>query len=124
MATTYDSSASSAKDKARLLLGDTNPENVSDGWIFTDEEITSFLTIGFNEGVAQLALSAASRFAQYPDEEETPGDHRMKWSERVKNWRELAKQMRSSIDPTGAITRRNGRVGAIKNPATNKIRNA
>lgn len=119
MASTYSSSIATPKDRARLLLGD----NGADGGVFllTDEEIAAFLaTLHFNEAVAQLADSLAVRFAQYPDETETPGGHTIKWTERVTAWQELAKRMRSASGPS--TRRRPAYLGALTNPTENNLR--
>lgn len=119
MSATYNpSDPSTPNDKARLLLGDTGV----DGGVFllTDEEILAFTgSIAFNEAVAQLALSLATRFAQYPDETTTPGGHKTKWSERIKAWTDLAKTLRDSPDPllAGGPRRRMGALGSMTNPA-------
>ena len=124
MATTYNPTTitPSAKDRARKLLGDTGV----DGGVFLlqDEEIIAEVNaLGFNEGVAQLALGLASRFAQYPDEVDTPGGTTTKWTERVAAWKDLAKSIRLAPDPTDARPRKTvARLGLLKNPVNSKIR--
>jgi len=119
MASTYNSSnPSTPNDKARLLLGDTGV----DGSVFllTDEEIAAFVgSLPFNEGVAQLAMGLATRFAQYPDETTTPGGTKTKWSERIATWKALAKDLRESPDAIalGGTRRRMGYLGNLSHPA-------
>ena len=117
MATTYSTTASTPKDKARLLLGDTGV----DGGVFllTDEEIVAFMgTVSFNEAVALLAEALSTRFAQYPDETDTPGGTTVKWTERVKTWLELAKRMRAGGNPLASAPRRTmAKLGTLSNPA-------
>lgn len=94
MASSYNPLVTTPKDKARLLLGDTGVDSNAI-FLLTDEEITAFLgTVPFNEAVALLAEGLAARFAQYPDETETAGGSKLKWTERVKTWLELAKRLR------------------------------
>jgi hypothetical protein len=116
MATSYSINATTPKDKARLLLGDTGV----DGTVFllTDEEINSFLgQVPFNEGVALLAESLATRFAQYPDQTDTPGGSSIKWTERVPAWLELAKRMRAGGNPLASAPQRTmAKLGTLSNP--------
>lgn len=118
MATTYTSS-SSPRDRARRLLGDTGVDgNV---FLLDDAEIDAEIAAyRFNEAVAALAEGLATRFAQYPDETETPGGHTVKWKERVGAWQDLAKRLRETPGPgtRGGSTK----LGALTNPTESKIR--
>lgn len=119
MATTYVPTLSTPKDRARLLLGDTGVDGNS--FLLTDEEINAMLTASkFNSAVADLAESLATRFAQFPDETDTPGGHKLKWSERVAAWQELAKRLRA--DANKGTRRGAAYLGTLTNPTESKIR--
>jgi hypothetical protein len=116
MATTYTFS-STLIDRARRLLGDTGV----DGSLFllTDEEILAETsTSPFNKAVANLADSLATRFAQYPDETDTPGGHTLKWTSRVKAWQELSKLFRKTSNSSrgGAA-----QLALLTNPSETKL---
>lgn len=117
MATTYSNSAS-ALDRARRALGDTG----EDGGVFllTDEAITAELeTWRWNDAVALLAEGLAARFGQYPDETTTPGNHTVRWRDRVSTWLEIAKRLRATTGP-GAKT--GSRLGTLTNPTEDNLR--
>lgn len=118
MATTYTSS-NTPRDRARRLLGDTGVDGNT--FLLQDSEIDAEIAAyRFNEAVAVLADGLAVRFAQFPDETDTPGGHQVKWTERVRAWQELAKRLRSSSGPgTRGGT---ARLGSLINPPENHIR--
>lgn len=98
MAATYDPTEPTLKDEARSLLGDahsgTSEGAVSDP-LYQDETIEARIAkYGFNEGVARLADGLCTKYGQYPDEHAEDGGVKVKWSERVRSWRELAKTLR------------------------------
>ncbi|MEQ1761556.1 MAG: hypothetical protein ABL984_00285 [Pyrinomonadaceae bacterium] len=117
MATTY-TFTDTALDRARRLLGDTGVDGST--FLLQDAEINAEIaTYRFNEAVAVLADGLATRFAQFPDETETPGGHTVKWKERVKAWQELAKRLRATNGPG---TRRGAKLGSLTNPTESNIR--
>lgn len=123
MSTTYSVTDQTPKDKARFLLGDTGVDGGT--FLLQDEEIASFLSgVPFNDGVALIADGLATRFAQFPDEQETAGGSKTKWSERVEGWRELAHRMRTvAINPTvSAPRRRVAALGSLANPTESRLR--
>lgn len=118
MATTYTSS-NTPRDRARRLLGDTGVDGNT--FLLQDSEIDAEIaTYPFNAAVATLADGLATRFAQYPDETETPGGHILKWSERVKAWQDLSKRLREARSP--GTRRSNAFLGALTNPTENNLR--
>lgn len=112
--------AQTPKDRVRKVLGDTAVDGSH--WLLSDEEILADLaTMSYSEAVASLALSLASRFAQYPDEVDTAGNSKMKWSERVKTWRNLADHMVQN--PTVSAPKRTmAKMGSLTNPASPGLR--
>jgi hypothetical protein len=113
MATTYTTS-NTPLNRARRLLGDTGIDGNT--FLVLDEEIANELTAySFNEAVALLADGLAVRFAQYPDETTTPGGHKLKWSERVQAWKDLADRLRAAPGPgtRSAVAH----LGTLSNPA-------
>lgn len=118
MATTYLSSAT-PRDRARRLLGDTGVDGGT--FLLTDEEIDAeVVSYPFNHAVAVLAEGLATRFAQFPDETETPGGHTLKWGDRVKAWQDLAKRLRTSRSP--GASRGSNALGNLTNPTESKLR--
>lgn len=120
MATTYDPTLPDPKDHVRLVLGDTGVDGNS--WLLTDEEIAATLIrLPYNETCATLAEGLAARFAQFPDEEDTVSGAKLKWSERVKTWLEIAKRMRAeAANPTADAPKRTmARLGNLTNPVDN-----
>ena len=119
---TYDNATvtPAPKDRVRKVLGDTGIDGNS--WLLSDQEILAELaTTSYSEAVASLALGLASRFAQYPDEVDTAGNSKMKWSERVKTWRNLADKMIQN-PTTSAPKRTMAKIGNLTNPASPGIR--
>lgn len=90
----YDPAVLTAKDRARLILGDTGALRDSSGgvvWLIPDETIQSRIDgLGFQPGLAELADSLATRFSQEPDEYEDESGVRVRWNERIEEWRRIA----------------------------------
>lgn len=118
----YDHAKATNKDRARSLLGDTGVDGGV--WLLSDEEIQADLnTLPFNQAVANLAMGLATRFAQFPDEVETPGGGIMRYRERVEAWQKLANEMKAAPNPGASAPRRTvALIGNLANPAVNKIR--
>lgn len=101
----YDDTLPTDRDKARALLGDTTNDPATE--LLTDAHMDSALLLyGFNGGVAFMATGLASRFSQSPTSTSLPSGLSASWSERVAQWRALAKQMQSGggIGATGAFS--------------------
>lgn len=93
MSFTYDLNLPTEKDHIRYALGDIDPENP----LLQDETILAKLqAFGYGEALAQLAEGLASQFAQEPDSFTSDG-MRISWTERVANWRALAKSARELV---------------------------
>src|SRR6476661_5671709 len=86
----YDDTLPTDLDKARFLLGDTSASE-----LLTDDHIEAVLGLyPFNSAVAFMAEGLAARFAQNPSSVSLPSGLSVAWSERVKQWKALAQQMR------------------------------
>lgn len=110
----YIGDLSSPLNRARRILGDTGVDGGVE--LLTDDEINAELSeLSFNPAVANLALGLASRFGQFPDEVDTAGATKMKWSERVKTWRELAARLSSTVEDAEAPQRKVARLGTLSN---------
>ena len=102
MAATFNVSLTSDRDYARLLLGDTDvPTNA----LHQDETYDKCMTdLGFNLGVALLADSLVTRFAQEPEEyEQAESGASIKLRERLKAWKEIASKLRSGEIDLGKL---------------------
>lgn len=99
MATTYEPALPTPRDRARLLLGDTGVLLDAVGarvWFYQDETLDALIEeFKFAEAVAQAADGLCSRFAQEPDEYQDEGGVRVRWNERIEQWKTLAKKCRS-----------------------------
>lgn len=103
-----------------MILGDTG----IDGGIFllTDEEIDEQLDrLPFGQAVSFLAMSLASRFAQYPDETTDASGAKYKWGERVAQWRRLGEGKGLVENPTANAPGQRPLVGQLQ-VGRNKIR--
>lgn len=90
MAFSFDLALPSAKDRIRLMLGDT----VAPG-LRQDETIDQMIVAhGEAEATARLAEGLAAEYGQKPDSVGLSGDT-YSWRERVKTWLELARRMRA-----------------------------
>ena len=102
MATNYSPALGTDRDRARFIVGDTGELLDSSGeqvWLLQDETIEALLSqFGYAEGVAQICEALISRFAQEPDQYEEEGGIQVRWSERIKAWKELARRMRDKGD--------------------------
>lgn len=114
MATTFDFNPELAPTdplhRARRLLADVGEIVDEMGvpvWQYSNEEISGWITAdGFNEGVAKLAQSLATKFAQEPVTYKDDGGIEIDFRERIKTLRELAADLRRNIsaevNPLGA----------------------
>lgn len=84
---TYDSSLSTARDRIRLAVGDTDATNP----LRWDETIDALLTLhGEATATALIARSLANQYAQEPSNTTLPGGLTVSYSDRVKSWLSLA----------------------------------
>lgn len=95
-------------DRARRLLFDTGEMTDENGvavWHYSNEEVSGWITAdGFNEGVAKLAQSLATKFAQEPVRYRDDGGVDYDFGPRIAQLNLLASQLRSNISreiPTG-----------------------
>ena len=101
MVNTYDGTilGTDSTMRARYQLGDTGrilDDDDETVWLLDQEEIEGMIVAyGYAEGVAQLADGLAVRFAQEPDEYEDEGGVKVRWTERVAQWVNLAKRLRA-----------------------------
>lgn len=93
MPATYDAALTTARDRMRFLLGDTD----TSAPLLDDTTYDTLLsTVGETEGTAQAAEALASRYAQEPDQIGLGGDLQAQWRERVKTWLALAARLRGT----------------------------
>lgn len=97
-------------DQARFLLGDTTNDPSTE--LLTDDHIDAVLALyAFNPAVAFMAEGLAARFAQKVSSVGLPGGLSASWAERVKNWKDIAAQMRAGGVTSGgafAVTTKRG----------------
>ena len=126
MSAIFDPSLPTQKDHIRLALGDKHSLSTSSDVtepLLQDETIQAKIdSFGYSEALAQLADGLASEYAQVPDRFAETGGVSFSWSERVKNWRELAKLARSgNMVPPGvtATSKKIYRPGPASGTLTN-----
>ena len=101
MTNSYDKAALKTDPvmRARLQLGDTGRLKDDAGatvWMLEQDEIDAMVvTFGYSEGVAVLADSLAVRFAQEPDRYTDESGVAVVWTQRIKEWSDLADKLRS-----------------------------
>ena len=87
--------------RARRLLSDVGELKDITGavvWNYSNEEIQGWITVdGFNEGVAKLAQSLATKFAQEPVKYSDDGGVAIDFGPRIDTLRNLARDLRSNI---------------------------
>ena len=87
--------------RARRLLSDVGDLKAEDGstvWHYSDEEVVGWITAdGFNEGVAKLAQSLATKYAQEPVKYRDDGGTDVDFGPRIKQLNDLAIQLRSNV---------------------------
>ncbi len=97
MTWTYDPNITTDRDKVRLNIGDTNTSSQ----LLSDEEIAYFLTQAGVLGASVLAAEAiAAKFSALCDQQ--VGDLSVTFSQKAKQYRELAKQLRRQIGLSSA----------------------
>lgn len=93
MSASYDPTLTTALDRMRLRLGDTDVEPEEDA-LAPDETYLALLSLqGEALGTATLAESFAARFGQEPGTVTVGGDT-ISWKDRVSTWLELAARLR------------------------------
>jgi len=99
---TFDPALPTYKDHVRLALGDTDVATP----LLVDSTIDAKLGLfSYSEAVAQLAEALISQFAQKPSDYTDKNGVSIKWSERVKAWRELVLNCRASAVETPSAVR-------------------
>lgn len=100
----YSDTLETNLDKARFLLGDTSNNPATE--LLTDDHIDAVLSLyAFNPAVAFMAEGLAARFAQKVSSVSLPGGLSAAWAERIKNWKDLAAQMRAGgVTASGAFS--------------------
>ena len=87
--------------RARRLLSDVGEMKDMTGatvWNYSNEEVQGWIDVdGFNEGVAKLAQSLATKFAQEPVSYRDDGGVAIDFAPRIKQLQELAKALRSNV---------------------------
>jgi hypothetical protein len=118
MAKTYTPGSGTAKDRARLRLGDTTAPMVLD-----DAEIEDLLTTyGFQEGSAQCAEALGAYWASRA-EEWTEGDQKEDFGNRSKKYFDIANQIRAVQQSPVAPKRTGSAVGDSTRPSLTGYRN-
>lgn len=110
MAAVFAQALPTAKDRARLMLGDV-PEGAISGTVadalLQDDTIEAVLaSYPFNEGVRQLAVSLLARFAGEPDKYEEGNGLKLEWRNRLDAWKVLVKELKDT--PSSATKARTG----------------
>lgn len=112
MSATYDETLPTAKDRMRLLLGDTDVLPVENA-LLSDETYGALLAQHPEaEATARAAEGLALRYAQEPDSVSIDGDS-YSWRDRVKSWMELAKRLRASASSVAATVDKRGFVVSV-----------
>jgi hypothetical protein len=106
LAATYDATLTTAKDRARLLLGDVPDTGISGtiaSPLLQDETIEAMLEqFPYNEAVRQLAMSLIARFSAEPDSYEEGNGVKLSWRSRLEGWRSLLKELKAAQPPAAA----------------------
>ncbi len=95
MAWTYSPICAEAKDKVRLLIGDTD----EDSQLLQDEEIDLFLTISaqnVSRAAATAARGLAAKFSSRASKQ--VGDLSIRYLDRTRGYLDLAKMLESQAD--------------------------
>lgn len=113
MAATFDPNITSATDRMRLDVGDTDVAAA----LWQDETYAGMLArYAGSEPRATLAVAEASliRFAQQPDSVEVTGAVKVAWKSRLDAWRALANGLRADLGlPTLGDTDSTMRIGYL-----------
>lgn len=99
MASTFDSTLPTPRDRARLALGDTGflkDEAGDQIWLLPNETLDALLDQGYEIGVADAAEALVSQFAQLPTKLGEDEGLNQEWGERIAAWKALASRMRSA----------------------------
>jgi len=97
MATTFDASLPTWRDRARLILADTGP-----AYLLTDESLDALRTaLGESEGLACAAEAMATKIAQSPDSYAEGVGLRVEWKSRVAALYRIADKARAGVFATG-----------------------
>lgn len=99
MVASYDPSLTIARDRVRLVLGDTDTAAPLRPDATYDAAISD---LGEAGATAYLAEGLATQYAQEPDSYGEAGGITVSWRDRVKAWLELAKRTRESMGATDA----------------------
>jgi hypothetical protein len=100
MATTYDPTQPTLRDRARFYVGDTDMTKP----LLADEEYEALLSqYEYNTALAEILESLANKFSAYPDEYDEQGRIRVSWKNRGQAWLANAKRLRVQ-DTTPAAT--------------------
>lgn len=124
MAATFDATLSTAKDRARMLLGDV-PDNGASGTVSSpmlqDETIEAMLEAHpYNEAVRQLAMGLLSRFSGEPDKYEEGNGLRLEWKSRLEGWKAILKELKVTAPP--ATFRSGIAIGQLSAPDMTEMR--
>ena len=99
---TYDPALPTSRDRVRDQLGDIDVENPIRG----DETYDAMLQeyeYDENKVIARMARAFASQFARNPSSVSIPGGPSVSWSDRVANWRQMAKDAEAAVSVTTGI---------------------
>lgn len=103
-------------NRARFELGDTDLDDA----ILDDAEITQSIELfGYSEGVAKCAGTCIVRVSQSPDKYKDEGGIDVSWSDRISEWRNLAKRLRSA--GSAASSNRSGRAQVTTGPDMTRL---
>ena len=87
MATTYDPTHATDKDRARGMLGDTGAAGI---YRLQDETIIAELSrTSFHQGLAVLAQMLITLVSQEPDSVDDDGKLKVEWRNRIRSWEGL-----------------------------------
>jgi len=122
MTATFDASLSTAKDRLRFALGDTDVTQPA----AQDETYVAVLALNAADeqlAAIQMADSLILRYAQLPDVVDVDGAIKVSWKDRIPAWEQLAARLRAITGaPGGASTYIQGgdltNVGSLLTPWT------
>lgn len=122
MASSFDSTLPTPRDRARLALGDTGFLRGEAGgqiWLLPNETLDALLEQGYELGVAEAAEALVSQFSQLPTKLGEDEGLNQEWGERINSWKALATRMRSARPTQTPQSTMGGSVagGRIKDPA-------
>lgn len=106
MSFTYDPNQSSARDRARFDVGDTDPAKP----LYSDEEYDAKLNrLPYNLAVADILTSLANKYAAYPDEYDESGRVKVSWRDKGRIWLQEAARLRDQpVEETTTGPQQNG----------------